>query len=464
MNTPSAVSTSLGCLLLCAGAISALPGCSDTAPFPEMDGPGLSDRPSLTPEGLGDGVTIVSEYVLQVRPSQRTAKLHRLKPGVSSRPGFNPQSVDNLTLEQDNVPGSGTANTVELVTTEVLYGAACPSGIVSSFCAHVVLGSFYARSLNNVFVQVTAITDANGDLLSGHSSINSDGKPSWLTDPGLGLWKHTGEGVNTPGVVGTTTASKFAPRDWEFADPDGKDTNITVRVVASLSYTDYLLSQPSPQPFINACTLPGFASTKPVAGNSAAVIPFPFTFYGTQATTTTRFTRNGVITFGMAVPPSAANNPFINANSLPENPVVVSVSPGLFVFWDQLNYNTVSSTKGSSSLCYGTSGAAPNRQFVITWRNMRGFNDTTDSTNLTFSAILAEGSDTVDLTYGSMVGSSANDPNVYPTLPAISYARRAAGKKAVVGAQGGGIATPFPAVRGGTDTSTGKTYRFTPQP
>ncbi|MEO7590929.1 MAG: hypothetical protein ABI134_06935, partial [Byssovorax sp.] len=88
-------------MLLCAGAISALPGCSDTAPFPELDGPGLTDSPSPTPEGLGDGVTVVSEYVLQVRPSQKTAKLRRFKPGVSSRPGLSSQSVDNLTVEQD---------------------------------------------------------------------------------------------------------------------------------------------------------------------------------------------------------------------------------------------------------------------------------------------------------------------------------------------------------------------------
>ena len=115
-------------------------------------------------------------------------------------------------------------------------------------------------------------------------------------------------------------------------------------------------------------------------------------------------------------------------------------------------------------MCYGTSGSAPNRQFVVTWKNMRGFNDPTDSTNLTFSAILSEGTDTVDFAYGSMEGGTGNDVNVYPTSPTVTYARRAAGKKAVVGVQGGGIATPFPAVRGGTDTSTGKVYRFIPSP
>lgn len=461
MNTPSAVSTSLGCFLLCAGAIGALPGCADTAPFPDTDDPGLTDRPA--PEGLGAGTAVVGEYVLHVSPSQRTSKLIRLKPGTTSRPGFNPQSVDNLTIEQDDVAGSGTVNTVELNTTSVSYGAACPSGVVQSFCGHVVLGNFYARSLNNVFVQVTAITDANGADLAGHSAINSDGTPSWLTDSGLGLWKHTGSGVNTAGVVGTTATSKFAPRDWEFADPDGQDTNIALRVISTLAYRDYTRSV-SPQAFLNACSLSGFASSTPTSGSTLATLPFPFTFYDAQATTTVRYSRDGVVTFGGTLPPSAANAPFMNVN-LPENPVTVSVSPGLFAFWDQLNYNSASSAQGTSSLCHVTTGAAPNRQFVITWRNMRGFNDTTDTTNLTFSAVLSEGSDTVDFVYGNMLGGAGTDVNVYPSSKVIvTYAQRAAGKSAVIGFQGGGIATPFPAARGGTSTTTGKAYRFTPGP
>jgi hypothetical protein len=462
MNTPSAVSTSLGCLLLCAGAFGALPGCSDTAPFPDTDDPGLTDRPTPAPAGLVDGAVVVSEYVLQVRPGQKTAKLLRLKPGTSSRPGFNPQSVDNLTIEQDGTAGVGSANTVELNTTTVTYGATCPSGLAASFCAHVILGSFYPRTLNNTFVQVTAITDTNGAPLSGHGSINSDGPPSWLADAGLGLWKHTGAGATNAGVVGTTATSKFAPRDWEFADPDGQDTNIALRVISTLSYGDYTQTS-SPQAFINACLLSGFAAPSPATGFTQATIPFPFTFYTTQATTTLRYSRDAVVTFDTGVPPSAANAPFMNVN-LPENPAVISTTPGLYVFWDQLNYNSATSTVGKSSTCYATSGAAPNRQFVITWRNLRGFNDNTDTMNLTFSAILSEGTDTIDLTYGSMLGTSANDPNVYPSTPTVSYARRSAGKKAVVGVQGEGIASPFPAVRGGLDTSTGKAYRFTPRP
>ncbi|MFS8065147.1 MAG: hypothetical protein ACMG6S_02125 [Byssovorax sp.] len=461
-------------MLLCAGVVSALPGCLDTAPLPDVDGPGLTGRPSPAPEQLGQGTAVIGEYVLHVSPRQRTAKLGRLERKGSARPGLTTQSVDDLDLDQDSDAGSGAVNTVELNTTSVDYGAACPSGIASSFCAHVELGNFYARSLNNVFVQVTDIKDGPledpaSQTITGHGSINSDGQPFFLPDdPGFGLWKHTGLGVTTAGVVGTTFTSKIAPRDWEFADPDGADTYIYLRVLASLSYSDYGWNVSTQAP-INACSLSTSTLTKPLAGSAVATIPFPFTFYSAQATTTARFTRDGVVTFGTAVPPSAANTPFVNVN-LPEEPVSVSVSPGLFVFWDQLNYNTVPITAPKSSIpgiCYGEIGAAPNRQFVITWNNMRGFNDLTNTMNLTFSAILSEGSDTIDLVYGSMLSGKGTDPNVYPpdVDMTTSYKARAAGKKAVVGVQGAdGVATPFPALRGGTDTSTGKGYRFTPQP
>lgn len=478
MNTPSAVSTGLGCLLLCAGAASALPGCMDTAPVPDVAGPGLTDHPSPAPGGLSAGTAVVGEYVLHVSPRNKTAKMRRVKPKKSAGPGFHTQSVDTLNYDEDGVAGSGAVNTVELVTTSVDYGYACLDNIDPNlFCAHVDLGNFYTRTLNNVFVQVTAIKDGpeddpNSQDLDDHGSVNSDAKPTWLTnDQGLGLWKYTGLGVNTAGVVGTTATSKVAGRDWVFADPDGQDTYITLRVIASLSYRDYERTA-STQANIDACSLQsacaqpeGCSITAPLT-NSVGVIPFPFTFYSTQATTKVRFTRDGVVTFGETIPPSAdhSSTPFKNIN-LPENPVSISASPGIFVFWDQLDYTTTGYTKvNSPGICYASTGSAPNRRFILTWRNMRGLNDPDNSMNLTFSAILYEGSEAIDFTYGSMVGTSANDVNVYPVSPAVTYARRAAGKKAVIGVQGGGIASPFPAVRGGLDTSSGKAYRFTPIP
>jgi len=435
--------------------MSVLPGCADTAPFPEVDGPGLNDRPA--PESLPEGGSVMGEYVLHVSPRNRTATLRRLKPGVSSRPGFNPQSVDNLIVEQDGTPGSGTVNTVELNTDpdSVKSGAACPGGLTDSFCGTVTLGSFYTRPLNNVFVQVTSILDNDGVPMTGHRGINSDGPPSWLSDSGYGLWKHTAASATTTGVVGTAP-NNLAARTWVFADPDGQDTNLTLRVVASLSYKDYMKST-STQAYINACTFTN--DGQPTLLDTTVTLPFGFSFYGIQATKTATFNRNGVVAFNGTAPPSGANTAF-KSTFLPENTKLpVSVSPGLYVFWDKLNYNNT-----ATAICHGTSGTAPNRQFVFTWRNMKGYGNTDNSTNLTFSAVLTEGSDTIDLVYKTMSSAVGND-TVFTT---ITNAQRASGKKAVVGVQGpstgGNISTPAFAPLGGTDTSTGKAYRFTPIP
>lgn len=144
MNTPSAVSTGLGCLLLCSGALAVVPGCADSEPFPDSEGPGVTEGPApVAIPGLGH---VVGEYVLQVRPSQRTAKLVRLKPGASARPGFNPQSVDAISVIQDGISGSGPANSVELDTDQnsIKSGTSCPGGVAASFCGTVTLRSFYS--------------------------------------------------------------------------------------------------------------------------------------------------------------------------------------------------------------------------------------------------------------------------------------------------------------------------------
>lgn len=463
MNTPSAVSTGLGCLLLWAGAASVLPGCADTAPFPEVDEPGWGDRP--TPESLSEGGNVMGEYVLHVSPRSRTTTLRRLKPGVSSRPGFNPQSVDNLSIEENDAGGVGTANTVELNTDQasILYGTACPGGLAASFCATVTLGSFYTRPLNNVFVQVTSIVDNNGVPLPGHGGINSDGAPSWLIDPGYGLWKHTAEFAATAGVVGTAP-NNLAKRTWVFADPDGQETNILLRVIATLSYKDYMRTN-STQTYLNGCGLSGAVLVgKPTRADTPVTLPFGFSFYGIQATTSATFNRNGVVAFNGAVPPSGANTAF-SSTFLPENTTPkITTSPGLYVFWDKLNYNN-----SATGLCYGTTGMAPNRKFVFTWRNMKGFGNSDNTANLSFSAILSEGSDTIDMAYGTMSGAVGNDATTFPTSPTtITNAQRAAGRKAVIGVQGPSgsvnIATPSFAGLGSTVIVANTAYRYTPVP
>ncbi len=453
MNTPSAVSTGLGCLFAVAFALGVVPGCADTEPFPDSDDPEIQEGPApVAIPGLGH---VVGEYVLQIRPSQRTAKLIHLKPGASSQPGFNPESVDSISIEQDNNPGTGTVNNVELNTTSVQYGTACPSGKAASFCGTVTLGSFYTRPLNNVFAQVTSITDSNGNPLTGHSSINSDSAPSGWSQPvdaSLGLWKYTGAGMAT-GAVGTTATSKFGTRIWEFADPDGQNTNIYLRVLASLKYSNYARST-STAAWVDACGTTGHTSIKPTTGFGATTIPFPFTFYDQAAATKINYNRDGMFTIGTTTPTDSNNTGYPTTPvsvTLPENPSAKSVRPGAYVFWDGLNYGA----GGAICTVVDPASAAPQRRFVTTWKNMKFFGSGNGTSVLYFSAILSEGSDTIDMIYNSMTGTPA---------------AKVAGSTAVVGALqgafgGSNISSPTGISPGSTTVpATGLKYRFTPIP
>ena len=399
---------------------------------------------------------------MHVDPGRKSMILSRLQRGSGAAKG--PESFDNVSIEQDGNPGTGSVNNVELVTNSVNFGATCPGGNPASFCGNVTLRSFYARPLNNVYVQVTSIVDANGLPLSTfHGGINSDPSPALPAtslSASQGLWRHPPTGA-APNFLGTTATTNFSARDWVFADPDGATTTITLRVVASLTYKDYVRST-SMATFIDACTLAGSVNHAVGIANSTATMPFPFTFYGVSGTTQITYNRDGVFAFGGSSPPTGDNgtvgNTTFKNKTLPENPAVISVSPAAYAFWDGLDGNP------GALVCHGTSGTTPTRKFVITWKNLKGFNDPDDSTNLTFSAILSEGVDLIDYVYSSMTGAAGKDV-VYP---AITNVQRAAGKKAIIGVEGPSgavnIATPFPASAGGSVIASGTKFRFTPVP
>jgi hypothetical protein len=460
MSKSDAVSKWARSLVL--GPIIVLAGCAlDSGPAP-----GSSDEPSVGEvPGAAEipaGHAVLGEFVMRVDPGQRSMVISRVH--RDGGPAKGPESFDNVSIEQDGNPGTGTVNNVELVTNSVNFGSACSGGNPASFCGNVTLRSFYTRPLNNVYVQVTSVVDLNGLPLSTfHGAINCDAgpaAPATQLDATLGLWRHPPTGA-VPNFLGTTATSNSWPRNWVFADPDGATTTITLRVVASLTYKDYVRSV-STQTFIDACTLSGGVTHTLATASNTATMPFAFTFYGTSGATQVIYNRNGVFAFGGNLSPSGDNGTIGNYTfknkTLPETPAVVSASPAAYAFWDGLNGNP------GALVCHGTSGTAPTRKFVITWKNLKGFSDPDNSTNLTFSAILSEGVDTIDYVYSSMTGAAGNDV-IYP---AITNAQRAAGKNAVVGVQGPSgavnISSPFPAVIGGATITSGTKIRFTPVP
>jgi glucose/arabinose dehydrogenase len=102
-------------------------------------------------------------------------------------------------------------------------------------------------------------------------------------------------------------------------------------------------------------TFPVVNTTTGLTGNNAArriTLPFGFRYYG-QTYTSAWVNTNGALSF-TAAGTAAANT------AIPSAP---APNAGIYAFWDDLSID------GSASVRTGTLGAAPNRRFVIEWRN-----------------------------------------------------------------------------------------------
>jgi subtilisin family serine protease len=126
--------------------------------------------------------------------------------------------------------------------------------------------------------------------------------------------------------------------------------------------------QIQPFSFIDANTV------LPLTGDDASTavtLPFPFTFYG-QTHTTAHVSTNGFLNF--LAPNATFGNSAIPSTFAPNG--------AIYPFWDDLFVD------GAASVRTELLGAAPNRQFVIEWRNVHFFADSTR--RLRFEVVLFE--------------------------------------------------------------------------
>jgi hypothetical protein len=142
------------------------------------------------------------------------------------------------------------------------------------------------------------------------------------------------------------------------------------------------------QPFLDACALPG--ATTILAGEDDMALPVtvPFSFVlweyvGSDAWISSNGTFGGGTDARYDFSPSC---PMPDMFNNPPNSVAV--------FQDDLRART--------GVCYATVGFAPNRQFVVTWNDMQFFSD--PSAHLTFSLMLSEGTNNIDIVYRTMTG------------------------------------------------------------
>jgi hypothetical protein len=153
--------------------------------------------------------------------------------------------------------------------------------------------------------------------------------------------------------------------------------------------------------FVDACAATGsqtvLVNQQDWAMSAAITLPFAFTFFGTSETEVFAGTA-GTMGFGAPSlfysqqPDCSAPSPFTNYASV-------------VAFGDSNLYT------GTNGVCYATTGTAPNRQFVMTWKQATYAND--PGSMLTFSIQLTETTNTIDLVYQTAAGADGGvDPNV----------------------------------------------------
>jgi hypothetical protein len=157
---------------------------------------------------------------------------------------------------------------------------------------------------------------------------------------------------------------------------------------------------PSSAAFVDACGQTGFQrffATPPATNfdddrTAVLTIPFSFAFYGTAYTQYSVAT-NGYVGFG-----ATAVNQYHYGDECP----LAVAGMNMPIIWA---YNADLMPRDNEGLCVATVGNAGARKHVITWKNFRYYSSTLPagtSDMLTFSIILNEGTNTVDVVYETM--------------------------------------------------------------
>jgi len=179
-------------------------------------------------------------------------------------------------------------------------------------------------------------------------------------------------------------------------------------------------------------------------GTEVVNLPFAFSFNGTPTPQVTISTNGFLRLAGGAIFSTSWTNDLANTA---RTPVVAA-------FWDDNHL-----VAGTGTLVYTTTGTAPNRKFIVQWKDVTtsGSGSNTSTTKASFQVVLTETSNTIDVIFGpsdvavisgsiginSAPGGSGNFLSVTPGTPATTSSTTA----------NNGIVTP---------PASGTVYTFTP--
>jgi hypothetical protein len=154
--------------------------------------------------------------------------------------------------------------------------------------------------------------------------------------------------------------------------------------------------------FVNACSQAGhttyLVSQQAWAATQALTLPFAFSFFGQPATQVWLQSQGAM---GVGAPPTSP---------VPTSFPSCSVANGTTEYAAMVAFGDAKLATSSQGVCAATVGAAPNRQYVVTWGLAT---DTSDvGSQLLFSIVLGETTGTIDFVYGTMQGPTGLDSTV----------------------------------------------------
>ncbi|MDP3274013.1 MAG: hypothetical protein Q8Q09_02380 [Deltaproteobacteria bacterium] len=156
----------------------------------------------------------------------------------------------------------------------------------------------------------------------------------------------------------------------------------------------YAASAPSPQTYIDACAQPGRVVLVPSLDDSVAAVTLPFAL---------RFWSTNLLA---GAPAHVSTNGYLQLNGAGDNYLSGSIPaaalPNAIVapyFFD--NYTN------AAGICVATVGSAPNRRWVIEWRNAYHCCSPA-GVDTTYEIVISETSNLIDFVYGAMTGARAS--------------------------------------------------------
>jgi hypothetical protein len=280
-------------------------------------------------------------------------------------------------------------------------------------CGLVTITNDSTRDLDRVFLQITSVTPG----FAPDGPVIADVPAGYPLDNSKGLFAY---GSLPAGGAGGAQAQ------LDFPLAGCGDFYFEAKIMGTVRRTSYMVSRTTlttQDEWIDACSLPGMTRVLQNAGPNASVsniaLPFPFTLYD--------------LTFDSDENPnlSISSNGAIGFSPITSDHVSLPDMSGasdytIFPYWTKLD-------PGANGVCYGVTGAAPNRKMVITWKNANVVNSAA-AENMTFSTVLNETSDLIQFYYARHSDGQAS---------CQSTSGPSRGSLSTIGIQGSGIATQF---------------------